>query len=341
MFGLMRAGGCARKAGARYERARAYCGTCKTMGRLYGQRTRLLLNHDAVFLGELLLSLSPEPDWAPAYTPRRCASLPGSAQIPPALAYAATANVALAEFAVRDKIADASKLWHSVRLALSRPFARARARLVGWNVPTDALYALQTRQEAIEKERGQSLVFYAAPTGEATRLVFAHGGALVAPDSAPALGTLGEAFGRLVFVLDALTDRADDAKRGTFNALTASGATVAEARTYLRQLLSDALAALNALPISADRRARFAGRLRASVAAASGGALTMDDGGGEEDSAEPAPIRRARRWGNCWGCQEDDLCDCCCDGCDCACDCADGDCGCCGCGDCCSGCDCK
>ncbi len=32
-----------------------YCGTCKTMGERYGQKTRLLLNHDTVFLAELLL----------------------------------------------------------------------------------------------------------------------------------------------------------------------------------------------------------------------------------------------------------------------------------------------
>jgi hypothetical protein len=30
------------------------------MGRLYGQRSRLLLNHDAVFLAELLTLLSEE-----------------------------------------------------------------------------------------------------------------------------------------------------------------------------------------------------------------------------------------------------------------------------------------
>lgn len=333
MFGLMKAGGCARKTEARYERARAYCGTCKTMGRLYGQSTRLLLSHDAAFLGELLLALSPEPDWAPAYTPRRCASLPSNAQIPPALAYAATANVALAEFAVRDKIADASKLWHTVRLALNRPFNRARARLAAWNVPIDSLFQLQTRQAEIERERNQTLAYYATPTGDATRLVFSHGATVVAPDSAATLGALGEAFGRLVYTIDALNDRAEDAKKGDFNAVAAAGATVTETRAYLRQLLSDALSALNALPIPSEKRALFAGRLRTSVASATGNTLNMTmDGGEADDPAAPPIVRRARRWGNCCGSQDDDFCDCCCDGADCACDCCDGDCCCSGCG---------
>lgn len=336
----MGGGGCARNAEARYERARAYCGTCKTMGRLYGQPSRLLLNHDAVFLGELLLALSPTPDWAPAYTPRRCASLPKNGQIPPALAYAATANVALAEFAVRDRIADSSKVWHGARLALARPFARARANLADWSVPTDALFALQKRQAEVEAERGRSLEFYAAPTGEATRLVFSHGGALVAPAQTGNLGALGDAFGRLIFVLDALKDRAEDAGTRQFNAVEASGGNVAASRTYVRALLSDALSALNSLPLESERRAFFAGRLRGSVATALGGALAMD-GGIDADEVVAEAVKKAKRgFGNCCGMLDDDLCDCCCDGIDCACDCADGDCCC---GECsgCDGCDCN
>ena len=339
MFGLMRVGGCGRKTEARYERARAYCGTCKTMGRLYGQPSRVLLNHDAVFLGELLLALSPKPDWAPAYTPRRCASLPKGSQIPPALAYAATANVALAEFAVRDKIADASKVWHGARLALSRPFARARGRLAAWNVPTAELFALQTRQAEVEAERGRALEFYAAPTGDATRLIFAHGGAVVAPEQTGNLGALGEAFGRLVFVLDALTDVRDDAKVGAFNAVEASGGDSAGAKGCARQLLSDALSALNALPLEGERRAFFAGRLRTSVAMALGGALAMD-GGIDSGEAASEVVQKARRgFGNCCGISDDDLCDCFCD--DCLCDCCCDNAGCCDSCNCCDGCDCN
>ena len=45
MFGIMK----------RAERL-PYCGSCKTIGAMYGQRARLLLNHDMVFLAELLIS---------------------------------------------------------------------------------------------------------------------------------------------------------------------------------------------------------------------------------------------------------------------------------------------
>jgi hypothetical protein len=39
----------------------AYCGSSKTMGAVYGLRAWLLLNHDMVFLGELLMQKSGQP----------------------------------------------------------------------------------------------------------------------------------------------------------------------------------------------------------------------------------------------------------------------------------------
>ena len=83
MFGLMRRA-------ARLP----YCGTCKSLGTLYGQRTRVLLNHDIVFLAELLLEYAGEPQWDYAYRSYNCFSLPkAGTDLPAALEYAATATV--------------------------------------------------------------------------------------------------------------------------------------------------------------------------------------------------------------------------------------------------------
>ena len=49
MYGLMRSNVCPRHAQEAHHRRLHYCGTCKTMGRLYGQSSRVLLNNDAVF----------------------------------------------------------------------------------------------------------------------------------------------------------------------------------------------------------------------------------------------------------------------------------------------------
>ena len=34
-----------------------YCGTCKSLGKIYGQRSRFFLNYDIVFLAEILTIL--------------------------------------------------------------------------------------------------------------------------------------------------------------------------------------------------------------------------------------------------------------------------------------------
>ncbi|HEX5080624.1 MAG TPA: DUF5685 family protein, partial [Blastocatellia bacterium] len=116
MYGLMRARHCRQSPEQSDHHRFHYCGACKTMGRLYGQRSRLLLNHDAVFLAELLTLLSVEPT-APAmptvlnvdkaYLSYNCLSLPKSEDgMPRALQLAAAANILLTEFKVADRIKD-------------------------------------------------------------------------------------------------------------------------------------------------------------------------------------------------------------------------------------------
>src|SRR5262249_24788856 len=111
-----------------------YCGTCKTMGRLYGQRARLLLNHDAVFLAELLTLLSsesPQCNADKAYLSYNCFSLPRSEEdMPLAFQLAAAANILLTEFNAPDRIKDGALFrGRLVRRLFSGVFGRAAALL--------------------------------------------------------------------------------------------------------------------------------------------------------------------------------------------------------------------
>jgi len=160
MFGLMKSRSCSLTPEQKLNRRLHYCGTCKTMGRLYGQRTRFLLNNDAVFLAELLSAISGEDsrleDWGRAYQSYNCLSLPATSEaMPLPLQYAAAGALAIADFKIADQIADSGRFpWGVAASAFSRSFSQASATLVEWNFPVRELKACSLEQSAREQACG-------------------------------------------------------------------------------------------------------------------------------------------------------------------------------------------
>jgi hypothetical protein len=238
MYGLMRARHCGQNIEQSERHRFHYCGTCKTLGRLYGQRSRLLLNHDAVFLAELLTLLSAEPSqWSAdkAYLSYNCLSLPSSeGGMPQALQLSAAANILLTEFKVADRIKDGGRVrWRFVQRLFSGGFRRAAALLRHMEFPVDELRRLQDRQDEREacpiaprRNPAAALRRLASPTAAATAMFFAHGARAIGrpetPEVAPAMWRLGYDFGRLVYLLDAFEDYEKDRREGEFNALRAA-----------------------------------------------------------------------------------------------------------------------
>jgi hypothetical protein len=210
MFGLMR-----------HAPRLPYCGVCKTLGAVYGQRARVLLNHDTVFLAEVLLELGSEPGWNPAYRSFNCLTLPRkNTPIPLALEYTAAVTVALAHFHIADHRRDSKKLkWRLAAKWFSPQYRLAAKRLRGWRFPLDQMGAALATQAAREA-RPESLAHVAEPTVVSTALVFSYGVRLVGrPDLADAAHRLGGEFGALIYLLDAYEDLARDALAGEFNPL--------------------------------------------------------------------------------------------------------------------------
>ncbi len=203
MFGLMK----------RAERL-AYCGSCKTIGAMYGQRARLLLNHDMVFLGELLTGAPlDQAEWGPAHRSFNCMAMPK--EHPPALRYAATAAVVLAHFQIEDQISDSGRWrWKALNRFFSPAYRKAASELRRSGFPLEEMTELLSTQGTREA-RAWSIEDVAEPTARATELVFSHGG------GRPELGSIGRRFGTLVYLIDAFEDRERDRKSGDFNALLA------------------------------------------------------------------------------------------------------------------------
>lgn len=289
MYGLMRAKTCGQPPAERHRYRLHYCGTCKTMGSLYGQRSRLLLNNDAVFFGELLTALAseiePVTSWERAYQSYNCFAMPqNEAQMPLSLQIAATATLVMSEFKVTDQIEDGGgEGWKLALRVYSQGFREASERLRGWGFPVDAMWKSGRQQEGREAEASADptdrsalewLDYLAEPTASVTGMVFQHGAAAVGSSATQTMRELGFAFGQLVYLLDALEDFEKDARQKEFNALRVAFAiegavlpdcyaTATEER--LQRITAQVTDALQRLPIAPELSARLAARLRRNM----------------------------------------------------------------------------
>jgi len=270
------------------------------MGRLYGQRSRLLLNHDAVFLAELLTLLSAESSpWNAdnAYLSYNCLSLPGSEDgMPRALQLAAAANILLTEFKVADRIKDGGLVrWRLIQRFFSGGFRRATAMLRRSGFPVDELRRLQERQDEREappvsprRNPAAALRRLASPTAAATAMFFAHGARAVGrpetPEVAPAMRRLGYDFGRLIYLLDAFEDYEEDRRQGEFNALRAAFGWTTESldaeqrrrvADWLLELRRRIVSRISTLPIPGSYARLFSERLDYNLSRKTGRSLPV------------------------------------------------------------------
>ncbi len=235
MFGVMKNRSCSQSDEQKYEYRLHYCGTCKTMGTLFGQASRFLLNNDAVFLAEVLSAVTPAPvkisDWKQEYQSFNCFALPSNpVDMPISLMIAANVTMVLTEFKLADHIIDSEKKhWKTVRKLLSKKFEQASTALESLSFPIDELWSWFEKQLEHERASNQyaethfprQLIDYCAkPTAHMTAIVFESGARAVGcadEDILAEMRKLGGAFGRLVYVLDAFDDFAKDMRRNEFN----------------------------------------------------------------------------------------------------------------------------
>ncbi len=253
-----------------------YCGTCKTLGTRYGQRARMLLNHDTVFLAELLTELGgAPPEYERAYRSYNCMSMP-SGDLPVALDFAAAATVALADWKARDHVEDGGgRAWIVAQRLYRKQFSQATKRLNDWRFPSNKLEAALGSQQDRERTP-ESIEQLAWPTAEATSLFCAHGALLIGRrELETQLAALGRVFGTLTYVLDAYEDFEKDAKKPEFNALAALGLTRGWAKKRLRELAAEMESGLAALPVSDAFRAEIGSRLRLNLSSRFGETLPV------------------------------------------------------------------
>lgn len=272
MFGLMRAKKCGMTTEEKEFRRLNYCGTCKTIGSLYGQKSRFLLNHDTVFLAEILSTLSGEnvSDWQKSYQSFNCLNLPKS-EMPKSLQFAATTNIILTEFKLADHISDENKRRHKfARNAFSSEFQTAEKFLNEWNFPLNEVKENLQTQQTVEVEK-ISLDELAFPTAKATAVFFREGVKQIGKNELENLAfELGFSFGKLIYLLDAFEDFEKDFRTKQFNAFRAvfelkeqklSAEMKRKITTILHEIESEIVENIYRLPISENQKNLFVSRL--------------------------------------------------------------------------------
>jgi Family of unknown function (DUF5685) len=356
MFGIIRP--CRHRLGG--ELAAAWsaqlCGLCLALRDDYGQVARIATNYDG-----LVVSLLVEAQSAGRPACRKAGRCPlrgmrrADVATGECVRLAAVVSLALAAARVRDHVDDRDGLVGSVGM---RPAARRIAerwvrqgtdigQTVGFD--TGVLVAAMDRQTELEATAGpgSSLLLVTEPTETAVAEAFAHTAVLAGrPDNRKPLREVGQLFGRVAHLLDAVEDYRDDVARRKWNPLAATGTPVEAVRALCDDAVLGIELALAEVEFNDGRLVRrlLTGEVRRAVSRTFTQAGYPGGGEGQQGPInfgdQPAdltgedettnPRRMAAGGGSsssvCW-----------CDGCDC-CDC-DG-CDCCDCGDCCS-CDCS
>lgn len=289
MFGLMKFHGCSASKELRERHRLHYCGTCKTIGSMFGQKSRFALNNDTVFLAELLTAIQgqTEENWVKPLHSRNCFALPETAtDAPLALQAAASANLLLAEFKVRDSLSDEpSSAWRAANKLFAAEFASATVQMSRFGAPVERLWEQFDEQLARENSKPpllptrELLLYYAEPTACVTAEVFRSCTQGTSPNKTIAgsqMERLGKMFGNLVYLIDAIEDEESDERRKQFNPLIIARSDPEasendlelideEITTTVRWVVNSALAELNTLDIDSALRDSFKLRLADNV----------------------------------------------------------------------------
>lgn len=341
------------------------CGLCLSLRDHHGQPYRAITNTDAVVLSILVAAQRDSTASTRSAGPcplrgMRRADVIDASDL--GVRLGATASLTLASARAADVVAERDyglagqgswQSWTAGRAAtLLRKHARAD-HAVAPLVDVDAL--LNDPAASADAEfHGTTLAEMIAPTAHSTSAVFAAGAdvAGVAANREP-LADIGADFGAFAHLIDAVTDRADDVRRGDFNPLEKSGTSTEQARADCLRLYRAVVRRFADLTLHDDRLLRVAllgGMHRAFhrafdaapvVAAAAAGPDDVDGLTVGDVDLPKVDDETKERWRDRCFDQSCDSCDCsgCCDCGDCCCG-DDGCCGDCDCCDCDCGCDC-
>ena len=202
-----------------------YCGLCGALSRRTNFLFRLATGYEATLLSLLVAA---QRKTAPKQKRLFCpvSGELGRGVIPPddlSISFAADATLLMGYYKLKDLKRD--KHFAAPLLSIcSRPLIAAKDRLATSGLDVSKLDELDQEQSKLEIASDIILDDLLIPTGQAVGLIFAYTASLTDnQQNTVHLFRLGEALGKLVYLLDCLEDWPSDLKKNRFNGLLASG----------------------------------------------------------------------------------------------------------------------
>lgn len=247
------------------------CGLCLTLRDEYGPPARALTNTDAVALAVLVDAQRPKPVQTRVAGPcplRAMRTAPVVVAGSASMRLAATASVTLAAARAQDH---AGERRHS--LVAGGLSARAEELVMTRLAPVLRRRAHQDREMArlIDSRRslleldgqgaheasvrtGDRVVEVTTPSAAAAGRIFAASAEVAGrPEHVADLTAVGEAFGSLAHLLDAVQDLDRDLRTGSFNPIVATGSTLAQVRRECGRLVRTIRRHVDRLDLDLDR----------------------------------------------------------------------------------------
>lgn len=258
-----------------------YCGTCKTIGRLFGHKERIILNNDVVFLSELLSAIVNRKEDFNYIKPATCWTLPQKEeQIPQYLRYAASINVLLGHYKIIDNVNDSKykfNIWRLIHYLGNSSFIKAKNILAKQNFPIDIIENEIQKQFKCEKNRicfdnfHDTIQYYSIQTANITGLAFEHSVSNFNDNQLTKLfSEIGKIFGEIVYLVDVIEDYEKDKTSGKFNIILLHQSSektklIEIVTNHIYECLDKIKSCIDALPINESKKKLFINSLVSNV----------------------------------------------------------------------------
>ncbi|RSM70498.1 hypothetical protein DMH04_44695 [Kibdelosporangium aridum] len=232
------------------------CGLCLALRDEHGQLARTVTNYDGLVISVLVEAQSQGSARRTAGPCALRAMRSASVAHGDGARLAASVSLVLASAKVSDHVADGDGLAGRVPVVARRVAARwaAQGASSGSSVGFDTAVLVDavSRQSAVESS-AHTLLDVTEPAETAAAAAFAHTAVVSGVSAnAAALAEVGRLFGRIAHIIDAVEDQATD----TWNPLSATGTSAAEARKHCDDALLGIRLALDEVEFVDDRLVR-------------------------------------------------------------------------------------